>query len=229
MTLAEPIGMEALEMDHGLDAAALEEARDDLGLEHPPELARHAGREEEARFADIQGEAARGADRVVDDFGARRQHRLLAVVGRHDAAAAVEILLHARQPLGVEHEVDSGRLRGDFVREIVDRRAEAAIDDDGAGALAGLAECGEQRLAVVADRRAPAHGKAEILELLADIAEITVDDLAGQHLVAGADDLDLHARIHCGGRQRARANAQGGAELSSLSTSGYAGARDVER
>src|SRR5205085_2066002 len=45
----------------------------------------------------------------------------------------------------------------------------------------------------VAGGRAPAHGETEILELLADIGEIAVDDLAGQHLVAGADDLDLHA------------------------------------
>src|SRR5260221_11073313 len=43
MALAGSVGMEALQVDRCLDAAALEEARDDLGLEHPPDLARHAG------------------------------------------------------------------------------------------------------------------------------------------------------------------------------------------
>ena len=38
------------------------------------------------------------------------------------------------------------------------------------------------------------HRQPEILELLGHIAEIGIDDLAGQHFVAGADDLDAHAR-----------------------------------
>ena len=51
----------------------------------------------------------------------------------------------------------------------------------------------QQALAVVADRRAPAHRQPDILELLAHVAEIGVDDLAGEDFVAGADDLDAHA------------------------------------
>jgi hypothetical protein len=53
----------------------------------------------------------------------------------------------------------------------------------------------QQGVAVVADRRAPAHRQPDILELLRHVAEIGVDDLAGQDLVAGADDLDLHSVI----------------------------------
>jgi hypothetical protein len=55
-----------------------------LLFEHTIELARHPGGEEEAGLADVEGKAAGGADRVVEDFGGRRQHRLFPVVRRHD-------------------------------------------------------------------------------------------------------------------------------------------------
>src|SRR5262249_51683858 len=64
--LAEAVRVEALEMDHRLQSALGQEPRDDLLLEHALELARHAGREEEAGSADVEREAARGADRIVD-------------------------------------------------------------------------------------------------------------------------------------------------------------------
>ena len=38
-------------------------------------------------------------------------------------------------------------------------------------------------------------GEPDVLELLAHVAEVGVDDLAGQDLVAGADDLDAHVPI----------------------------------
>ena len=98
------------------------------------------------------------------------------------------------EPLLVEHEFVAGRLGRDLLRQIIDGRPETAVDDDRVGALAGLQKRGEQRLAVVADRRAPAHRQPDILELLRDIAEIGVDDLAGQDFVAGADDFDLHGQ-----------------------------------
>ncbi len=205
--------MKALQVDHCLDAAALEQGGDDLLLEHASKLARHAGGEEEARVADVEREAAGGADRIVDDLAGCRQHRLLAVVRRHHAAAAVEVFLHAR-----EDKIDTGSLRGNFLREIVDRRTEPAIDDDGVGALASLTECSQQRLAVIAYCRAPTHRQSEILELLADVTEVAIDDLAGQHLVSGADDLDLHARIL---PPLAAPAGHRGAKLSSLSTGRY--------
>jgi hypothetical protein len=80
----------------------------------------------------------------------------------------------------------------DLLRQIVDRRAEPAVDDDRVGAPAGVQKRRQQGVAVVADRRSPAHRQADILQLLGDVAEVGVDDLAGQHLVAGADDLDQH-------------------------------------
>ena len=58
-----------------------------LLIEHAAHLARHAGGEEKARLADGDGEAAGRADRIVDELRIGRQHRLLAVVGRHDPAA----------------------------------------------------------------------------------------------------------------------------------------------
>ena len=165
MGFAEPVGMKPLQVDRRLLAAPGEKARDHLLVEHAVQLARHARREEEARLADVEREAAGGADRVVDDLGARRQHRLLAVVGRHHAAAAAEQCLHPGEPFLAQHQFDAGRLGGDLLRQIVDRGAEAAIDDDRVGALAGEPERGQERVAVVADDGAPAHREPDILEL----------------------------------------------------------------
>ena len=129
-----------------------QQPRNDLLFEHAPHLARHARREEEARLADVHREAARGADGIVEHLGAGRQHRLLPVVRRHHAAAAREEVLHRRQPRLVQLELDAGGLRGDFLRQVVDRGPEAAIDDDRVGALAGQLE-GEQQ--VCRGRRRP--------------------------------------------------------------------------
>ena len=190
--LAEAIGVKALELDRRLQPALGEQPRDDLLLQHALELAWHAGREEEARAADVQREAAGGADRVVDHLGGGGQHGLLAVVGRHHAAATPEEILHLRQPLLVERQLDAGRLRGDLLREVVHRRAETAVDDDGVGALARQLKGAQEALAVVTDRRLPGDREAHVLELLADVSEVGVDNLAGEDLVAGTDDLDAH-------------------------------------
>jgi hypothetical protein len=166
--------------------------RHHLFLEHPAQLARHPRREKEARLADVEGEAAGRADGIVEHLRRRRQHRLLAVVRRHDAAAALKKPFHPREPGIVEHEFDAGGAGGDFLRQIVDRRAEAAIHHHRIGALCSEAKGVEQRVPVVADDRSPAHRQPEILELLAHIAEVSVDDLAGEDFVAGANDLDAH-------------------------------------
>ena len=150
------------------------------------------GREEEARAADVEREAAGGADRVVDDLRRGGQHRLLAVVRRHDAAALGEEVLHLRQPLFVQHELHAGGLCRDLLRQIIDGRAETAIDDDRIGALRGKAERIQQALAVVADGGAPVHRQPDVLELLAHVAEVGIDDLAGEDFVSRADDLDAH-------------------------------------
>src|SRR3989440_8438279 len=190
--LAEAVGVEALELDRRLQPTLGEQPRDDLLLQHALELAGDAGREEEARAADVDGEAAGGADGVVDDLGCRRQHRLLAVVRRHRAATAPEEILHLRQPLLVERQLDAGRLSGDLLREVVDGGAETTVDDDGVGALARQLKGTQEALAVVAHRRLPGDREADVLDLLADVREVGVDDLAGEDLVAGTDDLDAH-------------------------------------
>ena len=117
--------MEALQIDRGLHAALREEPRNDLLLEHAAQLARNAGREEEPRLADVEREAAGGADRVVEHLGAGGQHGLLPVVGRHHAAAPLEIRFHPREPFLAQDELDAGGLGRDFLRQIVDRRARA--------------------------------------------------------------------------------------------------------
>ncbi len=136
--LADAEGVEALQPRHAGDAADLEQARDQLLLEHEAHLARHARGEEEAGLADGDGEAAGRADRVVDELGVLRQHRLLLVVGRHDAAAPRVVLLHARHPVLVQHQRDAARLGRHLLGEVVDGGAEPAIDDHGVGALARL-------------------------------------------------------------------------------------------
>src|SRR5438045_1581069 len=57
MRFAEPVGVEPLQPDRGLGAAAGEQPRDDLFLEHAAQLARHAGGEEEARLANVHRKA----------------------------------------------------------------------------------------------------------------------------------------------------------------------------
>ena len=81
----------------------------------------------------------------------------------------------------------------DLLRQIVDGRPQPTIDDNGLGARPGHLECRQQFLAVVADNRPPRHRQPEILELLAHVVEVGVDDFAGQDFVAGADDLDAHS------------------------------------
>ncbi len=190
---ADPVGMEALQKDRGLLAGLREQPWNDLLLEHPAQLARHARREEEPRLADIQGKAASGANRVVEHFGVRGQHRLLPVIRRHHAAAAVKVRFHPREPLVGQYEVDAGGLRCYFLGQIVERRTQSAVYDDRVGALPGEPERKEQTLAIVSDRGFPLYRKPEILELLADVAEVGVDDLAGEDFVTGAYDFDPHA------------------------------------
>jgi hypothetical protein len=43
------------------------------------------------------------------------------------------------------------------------------------------------------------HREPDILEFLAHVAEVGVDDLAGEHFVSRADDLDAHAVLPIGG------------------------------
>ena len=116
---------------------------DDLLLQHAVEFARHAGGEKEARLADVECEAAGGADRVVDHLGGGGQHCLFHVVRRHGAHAAGEEGLHRRQPFFVQDEFDAGGLGGDFLRQVVDGGTEAAIDDHGIGAGGGKLEGGQ--------------------------------------------------------------------------------------
>ena len=195
MRFAQPIGMEPLEKDRGRRPAARQQSRDDLFFQHAPQLTRHARGEEEPRAADVHRETAGGANRIVQHLRADRQHRLLAVVRRHVARAAGEKFLHARQPFLVQFQLHAGRLRRDFLRQVIDRRTQPAIDDHRIGTSAGVQERLQQTVAVVADRGAPMDGKPDIFELLGHVAEIGVDDLAGQNFVAGADDLDAHVSI----------------------------------
>ena len=169
-----------------------QQPRDDLFIEHAVQLARHARREEEARLADVEREAACRADGIVDQLGAGGQHGLLAIAGRHHSAAPTEQLVHAAEPFLAEDQLDAGGLGGHLLGQIVDSGAEPAVDDDGVDPLPGEPEGLEQGLAIVADRRPPQDWESDVAELLADVAEVGVDDRAGQHLVARADDLDAH-------------------------------------
>src|SRR5207244_4986903 len=106
--------------------------------------------------------------------------------------AAAEELLHRGEPFLVERELDPRALGRDLLREIVDRGPEAPVDDDRVGALPGQLEREQEILAVVADRRLPLARQTDVLQLLRDVAEVGVDDLARQDVAAGADDLDAH-------------------------------------
>ena len=111
---------------------------------------------------------------------------------RHDPAALAEELLHRGEPLLVQRELDARGLGRDLLGQVVDRGAEAAVDDDRVGPLPGQREGQQEVLPVVADGRPPPDRQPDVLELLSDVAEIGVDDLARQDFIAGADDLDAH-------------------------------------
>src|SRR2546430_15350501 len=76
---AEPGRIAAAEVDRRREPAARQQPRDHLLLEHALELSRHARRGEEAGLADVDREAAGGADRIVDHLGGG-PHNLLAPV-----------------------------------------------------------------------------------------------------------------------------------------------------
>src|SRR3989442_15465836 len=120
--------MESLEMDGRRQAAAGEESRNDLLLEHAGELARHPGGEEEAGLADVERKAAGGADRIVDQHGVCGQRGFLAVVWRDYPAAPAKEILHPSPPLFVKDEIDAGRLGRDFLGQVVDPGPHASVD-----------------------------------------------------------------------------------------------------
>src|SRR5437660_1698172 len=80
-------------------AAAREEARDDLLLEHAVQLARHPRREEAARLADIHRKAAGAAARVMQDLAAAREPSVPAFVPTHQPAATSDVPGQRRKPL----------------------------------------------------------------------------------------------------------------------------------
>jgi hypothetical protein len=150
------------------------------------------GGEQEARLADGDGKAAGRADRIVDELGIGRQHRLLAVVGGHHAAAPRVGLRHARHPVLVQHQVDTAGLGRQLLAEIVDGGSQPAVHDHRVGALARLPEGGEKRRAVVAHGGAPVDVEPHFAQAAGHVAVVGVDRLAGQDLVAGAQDFDAH-------------------------------------
>ena len=192
MGLADAVRMKALQGNNPGGAGAGQQTRKNLFFQHPAQLTRDAGGEEEARLADIHGKAAGGADRVVDHLRRGRQHGLLAVVRRHHAGALGEKRLHGCQPFLIKHEIDAGGLRRDFLRQVIHRRAKPAIDDHRVGALGRQLEGRQQCLPVVTHGGAPIDRQPDILELLGHVRKVGIDDLAGEHFVAGAENLDAH-------------------------------------
>src|SRR5262245_50270741 len=91
LRFAYPVGMKALQMNRCLHAALRKQPGNDLLLEHATQLPGNAGREHESCLADVERETAGGADRIVEYLGTGRQHGLLAVAGRHHAAASMKI------------------------------------------------------------------------------------------------------------------------------------------
>ena len=159
--LADAEGVEALQPRHARDAAHLEEPRDHLLVDHAAHLAGHARGEEEAGLADGDGEAAGRADRVVDELAILRQHRLLLVVGGHDASAAVIRFGHALQPVFAEDELYPGCFSRDLLREVVHGWAEPAVHDNRVGPLASLRPKASA-IEVVLQRRYNPEGKSRL-------------------------------------------------------------------
>ena len=103
--------------------------------------------------------------------------------GRHDARTLGEKCFHRDEPFLVQHEFDARRLGRDFLRQIVHRRPQTAVDDHRVGAFARQHEGGKQAVAVIAHGGFLRHRQAKILQLLRDVTEIGVDDFAGEDLI----------------------------------------------
>jgi hypothetical protein len=82
----------------------------------------------------------RGADRIVEHFGALREPRLLLVDRRHLATEACEEAPQRYQRRLVQHEREAEGVGEHFDGEVVARRAEAARDEHHVAARGGAAE-----------------------------------------------------------------------------------------
>src|SRR5262249_36625431 len=193
MRFADPVGMKALQMNRCLHAALRKQPGNDVLVQHARQLPGNAGREHESRLADVERETACRADRIVEYLGAGRQHGLLAVAGRHHAAASMEIGFHPGKPLLVQDEIHTRGLGGNLLGKVIDRGSQSAVDDDGVGALPGESKREQQALAIVSHLCFPTEREPELLELLAYVAEVGVDDLAGENLAPRAYDFYPHA------------------------------------
>ena len=166
--------------------------RNNLLLQHAVEFARHARGEEEAGLADVECEPQAvpiGLSIISAVAGSIACFTLFGGI--------VRILRVKKDSIRASHSsCRTSSTPAACAATSCDRSStvgtEAPVYDHGVGPGGGELEGGQQGVAVVTDGGAPVDGQSHVLQLLRHIGEVGVGDLAGQHFVAGADDLDAH-------------------------------------
>ena len=197
MRLAEPVGMKALQADRGLQRRSRASRRGMICSSSMRRSSRGTPGVKKNRALPMSSAKPQAVPIGLSRISAvRRQHRLLAVVRRHDAAAAVEERPPSSPAIPRSARV---RRRPPGPRSpATDRRRSGPSPPLTMTASARSPACRNARSSVsrssptVVPQRTASPTSSSFWR---DVAEIGVDDLAGQDFVAGADDLDLHARL----------------------------------
>ncbi len=176
---------------------------------HGPHRAQLAGRsrqhDDERPAVPLDDEAGRGPDRL-EDRGAARDHRLLAVPGPHrllavGAPAGAVAAQDREDPLlqgRVEHHLQARERTHDLGREVVRGRPEPAGGEDQVDALAGEElERGADVVRAVGDHDDVRQLDAALAQPLGEPGAVAVGDDRRQDLRAGDDDAraDAHPQV----------------------------------
>jgi len=161
--------------------------------QHALELARHAGREEEARRGRCRARKPQAVPIGLSMTSAvDGSIACLRLLGRHHRGLRrwKKLSMRASQS-SLSTSSTAGGLGGDLLREVVHGGPRPPLTMTASARAPASLKAASSVLAVVADRRAPAHGEADVLQLLRHVAEVAVDrSCRSGPLVAGADDLD---------------------------------------
>ena len=168
---------------------------EDPFLAEPLVFDRHAGKADEPRGVDLDGEAGGGAKAVGDHLGTAGEASLLGIVGGHGPAQPPEPLFDGGERGPVLLERDPQHLRHALGGEIVLGGAHPTAHHDEVGAGGGLADGGKEVLPVVTHERLPPGEEAQLEEPVHEPGGVGIQHLSAQQLVPGGQDLDPH-RFH---------------------------------
>ena len=167
------------------------DAGEDELLRQPPVLHRDAGEGHQLPPAEPHREARRRAEAVRDHGRAAREAGLLGVVRGHLPPELPEALPDGLERGLVQLERNAHGRRHHLGGEVVLGGAEAAAHHDEVGAGGGLVQRGGEVVPVVGHERLAARHDAQVPEPVHEPDRVGVEDLPGEELVAGGEQLDV--------------------------------------